>query len=34
MEDQENEYDTSLNSLKIHLDKFDHLRDDAVLGWL
>lgn len=23
---------TSLNSLKIHFDKFDHLRDDAVVG--
>lgn len=29
---QEKNNDTSLNSLKIHLDKFDHLRDEAVLG--
>ena len=27
-----NNNDTSLNSLKTHRDKFDHLRDDAVLG--
>jgi hypothetical protein len=27
-----NKWSTSLNSLKSHFDKLDHLREDAVLG--
>jgi hypothetical protein len=28
-----NQEKTSLNSLRIHLERLDHRRDEAVLGW-